>query len=185
MSGKEKCEFLKGIRKRMAEANGIPFEPRECDYNGECSGTCPFCEKEADDLLVLLKEKMEQGTEILTDKETVELLKTNTRRLKEERQRLADTETGVVRGDYYYEEEIRKRQREEMERLIEEQNRPLMGDIRRDFTPLYNQEEEIRMIRELDEKEERLRAEGDDEYTIRKALQRHEELAQLRFKENQ
>jgi hypothetical protein len=50
---------------------------------------------------------------------------------------------------------MRKRQREEMERLIEEQNRPLMGDIRRDFTPLYSQEEEIRLGRELDEKEQR------------------------------
>ena len=143
MSGKEKCEFLKGIRKRMAEANGIPFEPRECDYNGECSGTCPFCEKEANDLLVLLKEKMEQGAEILADKEAVAFLKMNSRRLQEERQGLVDTETSVVRRDCD-EEVMRKRQREEMERLIEEQNRPLMGDIRCDFTPLNSQEEEIR-----------------------------------------
>lgn len=184
MKGKNKCEFLKGIRKRMAEANGIPYEPRECDYNGECSGTCPFCEKEANDLLVLLKEKMEQGAEILADKEAVAFLKMNSRRLQEERQRLVDTETSVVRRDCD-EEVMRKRQREEMERLIEEQNRPLMGDIRRDFTPLYSQEEDIRLCRELDEIEERLRAEGEDENTIRKALQRHEELAQLRFKENQ
>ena len=127
----------------MAEANGIPFEPRECDYNGECSGTCPFCEKEANDLLVLLKEKMEQGAEILADKEAVAFLKMNSRRLQEERQRLVDTETSVVRRDCD-EEVMRKRQREEMERLIEEQNRPLMGDIRCDFTPLNSQEEEIR-----------------------------------------
>ena len=143
MSGKEKCEFLKGIRKRMAEANGIPFEPRECDYNGECSGTCPFCEKEANDLLVLLKEKMEQGAEILADKEAVAFLKMNSRRLQEERQGLVDTETSVVRRDCD-EEVMRKREREEMERLIEELNRPLMGDIRCDFTPLNSQEEEIR-----------------------------------------
>ena len=45
MKGKDKCEFLKGIRKRMAEANGIPYEPRECTYEGECTGTCPFCEE--------------------------------------------------------------------------------------------------------------------------------------------
>jgi len=49
MKGKEKCEFLKGVRKRMAEANSIPYEPRECTYEGDCTGTCPFCEKEAAD----------------------------------------------------------------------------------------------------------------------------------------
>lgn len=39
MKGKDKCEFLKGIRKRMAEANNIPYEPRECTYEGECTGS--------------------------------------------------------------------------------------------------------------------------------------------------
>ena len=67
MNGKDKCEFLKGIRKRMAEANGIPYEPRECTFEGECTGTCPFCEKEAAELLAKLKEKEEVGAEIKTD----------------------------------------------------------------------------------------------------------------------
>lgn len=176
MTGKDKCEFLREIRKNMAKANGIPYEPRECDFEGDCSGTCPFCEKEAEKLLILLKEKMEQGTEILPDKESVALLKMN------ERQRLTDSETIAVAQ---FDCDEGKRQREEMEHLIEEQDRPLMGDIRRDFTPLYSQEEEIRLILELDEIEEHLRAEGEDDNTIRKELQRHEEQARLRYKGNQ
>lgn len=67
MKGKDKCEFLKGIRKRMAEANSIPYEPRECTYEGECTGTCPYCEKEAAELLTKLKEKKAEGAEIKTD----------------------------------------------------------------------------------------------------------------------
>ena len=44
--GKNKCEYLKEIRKRIATENGIPLEQRECTFKGECSGTCPFCEAE-------------------------------------------------------------------------------------------------------------------------------------------
>ena len=45
-SGKNRCEYLKEIRKRIATENGIPLEQRECTFKGECSGTCPFCEAE-------------------------------------------------------------------------------------------------------------------------------------------
>ena len=31
---------------RIAHENGIPLEQRKCTYQGECSGTCPFCEAE-------------------------------------------------------------------------------------------------------------------------------------------
>ena len=67
MKGKDKCEFLKGIRKRMAEANGIPYEPRECTYEGDCTGTCLFCEKEASELMAIIKKKEAEGAEIKKD----------------------------------------------------------------------------------------------------------------------
>ena len=44
---KATCETLKNIRKRIAEANGIPYEPHKCTYEGPCKGTCPVCEAEA------------------------------------------------------------------------------------------------------------------------------------------
>ena len=51
----------------MAEANGIPYEPRECTYEGECTGTCPFCEKEAAELMAALKKKEAERAEIKKD----------------------------------------------------------------------------------------------------------------------
>ncbi len=44
--GKDRCEYLKAVRRRIATENGIPLEQRECTFKGECSGTCPFCEAE-------------------------------------------------------------------------------------------------------------------------------------------
>ena len=44
--GKNVCKVLKAIRKQITDANGISYHPRECHYQGECSGTCPACESE-------------------------------------------------------------------------------------------------------------------------------------------
>ena len=38
--------MLKTIRKQVADANEIKYEPRECNYQGECRGSCPACEAE-------------------------------------------------------------------------------------------------------------------------------------------
>ena len=44
--GKVICGVLKTIRKQVADANEIEYEPRECHHQGECRGTCPACEAE-------------------------------------------------------------------------------------------------------------------------------------------
>lgn len=44
--GKSVCSVLKTIRKQVADANEIKYEPHECHYEGECRGTCPACEAE-------------------------------------------------------------------------------------------------------------------------------------------
>lgn len=49
-TGKERCEYLKQIRIRFAKEYNIPYEPTECTHIGECSGTCPQCEKELREL---------------------------------------------------------------------------------------------------------------------------------------
>jgi hypothetical protein len=88
MTGKEKCEFLKEIRKTMAKKNGITYVPRECHHDGECSGTCPLCESEAAELLAALKKKTQKGEEIQVDKETIfnEQPMNGVERRKEEKQ---------------------------------------------------------------------------------------------------
>ena len=44
--GKTICSVLKSIRKQVADANDIEYEPLECNHQGECRGTCPACERE-------------------------------------------------------------------------------------------------------------------------------------------
>lgn len=44
--GKSICAVLKTIRKQIADANEIKYEPRECHHQGECRGTCSGCEAE-------------------------------------------------------------------------------------------------------------------------------------------
>lgn len=46
MNNKEKCRELKSIRKQMADNLGVELNQTECTYEGECSGTCPKCQKE-------------------------------------------------------------------------------------------------------------------------------------------
>lgn len=55
--GKIKCEFMKKLRKAIASANHVEYEPTECNHQGECKGTCPACEKEANDLLDEIKKQ--------------------------------------------------------------------------------------------------------------------------------
>ena len=44
--GKNTCRILKDIRRQIAEANDIEYVTDECQYKGDCSGTCPKCESE-------------------------------------------------------------------------------------------------------------------------------------------
>ena len=45
-NGRHTCNTLKGIRKQIADANEIKYEPIDCTHEGECAGTCPACEAE-------------------------------------------------------------------------------------------------------------------------------------------
>lgn len=44
--GKHICGVLKDIRRKIAEANDIELKTSECQFAGECRGTCPKCEAE-------------------------------------------------------------------------------------------------------------------------------------------
>ena len=59
--GKNICNQLKEVRKRIAEENGIPLEIKECTYKGECRGTCPRCEAEVRYLENALANKLKFG----------------------------------------------------------------------------------------------------------------------------
>ncbi|RCU34633.1 membrane receptor RagA, partial [Acinetobacter baumannii] len=59
--GKSTCKVLKDIRQKIADANGIRYVPKECNFKGECKGTCPACEAEIRYLENELKRKQRNG----------------------------------------------------------------------------------------------------------------------------
>lgn len=61
MRGKEKCKYLREIRKRIATENDIRLVTEECTYKGECKGTCPKCEAEVRYLESELDKRQEKG----------------------------------------------------------------------------------------------------------------------------
>lgn len=63
--GKRICQTLKELRKRIADANGIPYEIEDCPHEGPCPGTCPRCEAEVRYLEKALDEKRERDEEVI------------------------------------------------------------------------------------------------------------------------
>ena len=59
--GKAICKVLREVRQRIAKENGISYKPVECHHEGECSGTCPGCEKEIRYLEEQLRNKQRGG----------------------------------------------------------------------------------------------------------------------------
>ena len=59
--GKSTCKVLKDIRQKIADTNGIRYVPKECDFKGECKGTCPACEAEIRYLEDELRRKQRNG----------------------------------------------------------------------------------------------------------------------------
>lgn len=59
--GKSTCKVLKDIRQKIADANGIRYVPKECNFKGECKGTCPACEAEIRYLEDELRRKQRNG----------------------------------------------------------------------------------------------------------------------------
>lgn len=44
--GRRTCEVLKEVRRKVAQENNIALTERECTFEGDCRGTCPYCEAE-------------------------------------------------------------------------------------------------------------------------------------------
>ena len=59
--GRAICKVLKDVRQKIANENGISYHPEECHHKGECTGTCPGCEKEIRYLEEQLNNKQHSG----------------------------------------------------------------------------------------------------------------------------
>ncbi|MGN1137503.1 MAG: DNA-directed RNA polymerase subunit alpha C-terminal domain-containing protein [Oscillospiraceae bacterium] len=64
MTGKEKCELLRAIRREIAERNGIEYLSAECHHEGDCLGTCPKCDAEARFLNSELERLVREGKSV-------------------------------------------------------------------------------------------------------------------------
>ena len=62
--GRHICNTLKAIRRQIADANGIKYEPRECHHEGYCAGTCPACEAEVRYLEGELRRRSSMGKKV-------------------------------------------------------------------------------------------------------------------------
>lgn len=65
--GKRICKTLKELRKRIADANEIPFETDECTHKGECLGTCPKCEQEVNYLINSIEKHEQEGKPVVIE----------------------------------------------------------------------------------------------------------------------
>ena len=64
MNGRDKCELLNGIRQKIALKNNIELNIEECTFEGDCTGTCPKCERELEYLENELNKKQANGEKI-------------------------------------------------------------------------------------------------------------------------
>ena len=65
--GKRICQALRVLRKRIAEANDIPFEIEECTHKGDCAGTCPKCEADVRYLMECIDMREQEGKPVVIE----------------------------------------------------------------------------------------------------------------------
>lgn len=63
--GKSTCKILKEIRQKIAEENDITLVVEECQYQGDCAGTCPRCEAELRYLEEELRKRQQLGKAVV------------------------------------------------------------------------------------------------------------------------
>lgn len=66
-TGKRICQALKELRKRIADANEIPFQMDDCSHRGDCLGTCPKCEAELRYLMKAIDKRGLEGKPVVID----------------------------------------------------------------------------------------------------------------------
>ena len=149
MKGREKCEFLRSIRKDIADKNGIKYDPKPCTHEGDCLGVCPACEHEAEYIMDELRKMKVDGKDIDVTTERLLALERdiNTREVDNEEEVLMgepifddneveDGEDNVLMGDVAAPDYFDK------EAYVEP---PLMGDVvmPNDWEEEDNKEEEM------------------------------------------
>ncbi|MBQ8396646.1 MAG: hypothetical protein IJX53_00430 [Clostridia bacterium] len=77
MTGKQKCNILRQIRRDIAAANQLDYNERDCTHTGDCRGTCPYCEAQLKRLEGELAQRRSLGQRIAVMGLSMGLLATN------------------------------------------------------------------------------------------------------------
>ena len=64
MNGRQKCEIVNQIRKKVADNNGIDFEISECTLNTNCSRRCEKTDSELEYLESELEKRQSEGVKL-------------------------------------------------------------------------------------------------------------------------
>lgn len=62
--GRERCAYLKAIRQQICTENELPVPIAECNFQGECIGTCPRCEWELKEIGCYLEMDFEEDEHV-------------------------------------------------------------------------------------------------------------------------
>lgn len=73
MTGRDKCELLRSIRRQIAEANDIEYVETKCTHKGDCLGTCPVCEAEIKYIDEQLNKRASNGKKVTISGLDIEL----------------------------------------------------------------------------------------------------------------
>ncbi len=77
MTGKQKCKILRQIRRDIAAANQLNYTERDCTHQGDCAGTCPYCEAQLKKLEGELAQRRSLGQRVAVMGLSMGLLATN------------------------------------------------------------------------------------------------------------
>lgn len=159
-TGKEKCEILRRIRQDVAERYGLQYTPSECKHQGDCSGTCPKCDAELEDLQRQLESRGIENVDLLnipieaSETNEVEILQGDIQAPPEEGQ-IEVVTMGMPAPPYVYKEKRRVLYKECQIAGI------TFHDLRDVWDELY-ESAELALVREKDNKH--------DKYAIAVAL---------------
>ena len=151
MTGKEKCELLKAMRKEIAEANGIVYLTSECTFQGDCPGFCPKCDAEARYLDSELNRLAKEGKDIKVSGLTYQKFLATAEATVASTQSVPDNEIMIEGHADYFKEKVLSMRVEELDFSSRTQNALMRAGINTVEKIISYTEDEIIKVRNIGE----------------------------------
>ena len=151
MTGKEKCELLKAMRKEIAEANEIVYLTSECTFQGDCPGFCPKCDAEARYLDSELNRLAKEGKDIKVSGLTYQKFLATAEATVASTQSVPDNEIMIEGHADYFKEKVLSMRVEELDFSSRTQNALMRAGINTVEEIISYTEDEIIKVRNIGE----------------------------------